>query len=227
MGLSAKDPSISQKPDDPKFGSRFVSSMKMSELLAEMPYLNRGEMTRENVVGYMSANALDTRYTYIGHDLNIYWYLCNDLSHLSAVDTESKTPDSTRLREMFRLRFKESDELRFTHKFAKVLQINSVSISPDYGNRGTGSRIYQSLANRGYTLVSDTTQFEPAKSLWKKLAQIETVFVADVDYGLFKDAGGLPIVYDGANIADADIWSEGSNFDGNYRVLILQGKHNG
>lgn len=79
------------------------------------------------------------------------------------------------------------------------------------------------LFDTDYTVVSDVTQFDPAKALWKKLAggSHYKMFVADIDHGIFKDSAGNDIVYNGANISDSEIWTGGSDFAGNYRVLIL------
>ena len=43
----------------------------------------------------------------------------------------------------------------------------------------------------------------------------------DCDYGPYKDQNGKIIKYDGTNIPDADIWSEGSDYDGYNRLLCL------
>lgn len=50
---------------------------------------------------------------------------------------------------------------------------------------------------REYAIVPDTTQFEPAQSLWIKIANDPNyvVRIADVDTGFFPDENGQDIAY--------------------------------
>jgi hypothetical protein len=119
--------------------------------------------------------------------------------------------------------FKTRPRLEFPNNFQKLLQVNKVAVDSTHGARGIASNIYKLLVSLGYTIVSDDTQFEPAQSLWKRIAADHgvKVYVADVEHGLFKDDNGAPILYNGANIPDQDIWTSGSEYNGQYRVLIL------
>jgi hypothetical protein len=88
------------------------------------------------------------------------------------------------------------------------------------------SSVYKMLVDSGFTLLSDESQYDPAQALWKKLGSDKnyTVYVADTDHGLFKDQDGTPVEYNGRNIPDSDIWTQGSDFNGQYRILILKSK---
>lgn len=198
--------------------------MKASEL-TEAPYLHVGEMPRRLLDGGVSISAINREYHQIGEVENLPVYMDGHNSHSIVIDPQQSVgPD--RLLQVFRVQFKPNHQLKFTNTFRNVLQISKVAIDRQYGVRGIASQVYNLLVDNGYTLVSDDTQFEPAQSLWKRLAASGDypVYVADVEHGLFKDANGLPIVYNGSNIPDSDIWSSGSDFNGQYRVMILSGK---
>jgi len=83
--------------------------------------------------------------------------------------------------------------------------------------------VYKTIADAGYVIISDDTQFDPGAALWKKLASDPhyTIIVADIDHGPFKDEDGKVIKYNGTNIADNEIWSQGSDFSGAHRVFVL------
>jgi hypothetical protein len=91
-------------------------------------------------------------------------------------------------------------------------------------NIGIMTNVYFLLADSGFTIVSDNTHFETAQGLWKNISKNPeyNVYVADIDNGIFKDKNESDIIYNGHNIPDYDIWTMGSNYDGSYRVLILE-----
>jgi hypothetical protein len=200
--------------------------MKASEILWETPYLHHGEMSRKMLDGSISVGAYLREYRKIGTVNDIQILMDVQDTHLVGLklDKDLSSMDiKHRIIPVFKLIFKVNNMLNFKHDFVNVIQVDRVAISRSSGNEGIMSSVYKMLVDSGYTIVSDITQFDPARGLWKKLATDTEykVYVADIEHGIFKDADGQYVVYDGENIPDSDIWSEGSNFDGQYRVLIL------
>jgi hypothetical protein len=48
-------------------------------------------------------------------------------------------------------------------------QVDSVFIDPLYRGVGISSAVYKELVTRGFTIISDSSQFPDGKYLWKKL----------------------------------------------------------
>ncbi len=198
--------------------------MKLSEILAETPYLHPGEMPRVILDGSYSLNTIKREF---GKQLGVVGgmniLIDTHASTVIGIPLNGKLTAAGRVLPTFALKFKHSNLITFKHLFPNVIQVDVVAVDPFSGNKGVASSIYKKIVDAGYTLVSDVTQYDTAKALWKKIATDTSykMYVADVDHGLFKDEDGQPIVYDGNNIADDQIWSMGSDFDGQYRVLIL------
>jgi hypothetical protein len=108
----------------------------------------------------------------------------------------------------------------------KILQVRTVVIEPNNRIIGLGFYLYLTLAKAGYMIVSDNTQYIGGKALWKKI----TAKVLKDDYAVYVldhgevrlDDKGDPIVYDGSNIDDAELWSE--NVDKKYTLFALRSK---
>lgn len=196
--------------------------MKMEDVLTETPYLHPGELSRKFLDGGVSREAIARDYSEIGSVSDLPVFL--DHSHTHAIVFDPSVETSTgRLLQVFRVTFKKTHTLKFAHAFKNILQIAKVAIDKSYGSQGTAQAVYQILVDRGFTIISDDTQFEPAQALWKRLASapMYKVYVADVEHGVFKDDDGNEIIYNSKNIPDQDIWSIGSDYSGEYRVLIL------
>lgn len=191
-------------------------------LLNEVPYLHPGEMTHIELDGTVSLSYIQREYDELGvvDDVRV-------LMHKEKVATigvpNNSTGEVERVDQIFRLTFKNKHELNFKHPFTNILQENNVKIHKKYGGQGIMSSVYRLLVDRGFTLVSDSAHFEPAKAMWIKLSRDPTYFVwvADCDHGLFKDEHGQPIRYVGQKLVDDQVWTTGSNYDGNYRLIIL------
>ena len=196
--------------------------MKASEILKEMPYLHPGEMTRHILHHDLSVAAIKRAYKILGHIGELTVFIDDHTSHVVVVDLSNEVRDG-RVARLFRLEFKEKSNLNFANTFKNVVQVDKVAVMPSKGNKEIASTVYKMLVDAGFTVVSDATQFDPAKHLWKKIAHDTNykMYVADVDRGIFKDTAGDDIVYNGTNISDSEIWTSGSDFNGSYRVLIL------
>jgi len=198
--------------------------MKVSDVLTETPYLHPGEMSRKMLDGSYSINTIQREFSrQLGTIGDMHVLIDTHGAVLIGLHPDDKPTLEGRVLPAFSLRFKRSHLIRFPNQFRNLVQIDTVAIDPFRGNKGVASAIYKMIVDAGYTLVSDVTQYDTAKALWKKIAGDPSykMYVADVDNGMFKDADGQPIVYNGSNISDAEIWSQGSDYDGQYRVLIL------
>lgn len=196
--------------------------MKATGISSEMPYLHPGEMTRDMLDNGVSDSAIVRDYKKIGTVTGLPMYIDKHETHVIVVNPEEKT-ESGRMQQVFRMQFKQRHQLSFPNQFKNILQLSKVAVNRQHGTSGLATYVYKLLVSLGYTIVSDDTQFEPAQSLWKRIAADPgvKVYVADVEHGLFKDDNGAPILYNGANIPDQDIWTSGSEYTGQYRVLIL------
>lgn len=196
--------------------------MKLREIITEMPYLHPGEMPRKMLDGTISWSAIDREYHTIGHIGDIEVKIDRHNSNCIGLDS-SKQPTGDRVRPIFKLVFKHKHELNFQHNIRNLVQIDKVAIQHGRGNDGVMSQVYKILADHGYSVISDSTQFEPAQSLWMKIANDPNyaVRIADVDRGFFKDADGRDMQYRGPDLIKADAWTTGSDFKGYNRVIVL------
>jgi hypothetical protein len=199
--------------------------MILADILQEMPYLHPGAMSREIVLdGSYSIDAIKREFSSkLGRVGNTDVLIDTHRVRVIGVPTQPKLTEVGRVLPDFVLLFKTAHLLKFPNTLHNVIQVDRVATHPVKSESGVATGVYKLLVDSGYTLVSDITQYETAQGLWKKLARDRSykVYVADVDHGMFRDTSGTPIVYDGVNILDDDIWSHGSNYDGQYRVLIL------
>lgn len=202
--------------------------MQLKDVLAEMPYLHPGEMPiTKHLAGDYSPTALLREFNKLGSirydDVMVDLLIQRGNRLVVAIDF---TVPLLRYKPLFKLVFKQKHELRVVPdevRSKQLLQVNSVALTKTYQMSGIASSVYKILADRDFAIISDSTQFVPGATLWKKLAQDPqyTVIVTDVDYGPFRDEDGNTIKYNGTNIPDSDIWSSGSDFAGNNRVFVL------
>lgn len=194
------------------------------------PYLNQGEMPVPILHndGSISVNTLTREFFLIFSidmaDFGIIDFYFDD-HEVRLIGLDSTVGDNFRVKPIFSLHFKPTS-ITIPDIDKRPIQVNNVYLDRDFRSKQIASQVYFQLAKLGYTIISDTVQFETAQGLWKKLASESSkhdcvVYAADTDYGIFKDADGNKIAYNGTNIKDHEIWTSGSDFDGNYRVLIL------
>jgi hypothetical protein len=92
-----------------------------------------------------------------------------------------------------------------------VIQVDGVRVGNTAKYQGWGFYLYLTLAKCGYVVVSDNKQYIGGKELWKKIARElihDNYKVYVIDSGVVRvGADGTPIVYDGHNIDDAELWS--------------------
>lgn len=202
--------------------------MKLSEVIKEMPYLHAGKMPPHVSLNSYSLKTIQREFSLLtsitmnGRQLNVL--LRND--HTAVIGIFDDQDMTDRFNIEFRLLFKPQHELNHVPPEianCSIMQVDKVTASTPTIDQGLASTVYEKLVSLGRAVVSDNTHFDPGAALWKKLAQVPSnrVIVADVDTGTFKDATGQTIQYNGSNIPDASIWTNGSDYSGQYRVLIL------
>ena len=130
---------------------------------------------------------------------------------------------------VFVLRFKSSVHASLPTDVdkTKALQVNSVFVAPEFRGEGLSSTVYKLLASKGFCIISDNTQFQDGKELWKKLVRDTAegeykIFVLDDEYGFKTDDAGKPIEYNGTNIKDSEIWTAGDDFTGYHKLLVMK-----
>jgi hypothetical protein len=191
-------------------------------LLNEIPYLHPGELTHIQLDSTISLSYIQREYVQLGVVGDVKVMLHRERVAVVGVPNNSDREDG-RVEQIFRLTFKDRHELKFNHPFTNVLQENTVKIHKKYGGQGIMSNVYKLIAERGFTLISDSTQFESAQAMWMKMSRDPNYFiwVVDADSGFFKDEDGKIIRYVGQKLIDDQVWTTGSNYDGNYRLMIL------
>lgn len=75
---------------------------------------------------------------------------------------------------------------------------------------GFGAQLYISLVTKlGMSIISDNTQYQGGKELWKKLAGAQQGYVVNIieDGKVRLDDNQKPFVYNGSNLPDDELWS--------------------
>jgi hypothetical protein len=105
-----------------------------------------------------------------------------------------------------------------------VLQVGLVEVVPNRQGRGWGLYLYTALAEAGYVIISDNTQYIGGQASWKRIAADTLhnkykVYVLKDGEPLVDKMGNL-VTYDGTNIDDAQLWS--ANADNKYTLFVLR-----
>jgi hypothetical protein len=200
--------------------------------LIENPYLHYGDMP-DNIYdlrGDYSVGALQRDFkklfTLTEEDISID-FLMNIWDTLLIGIPNGWENSSSRVLPVFKLQFSENLLLKKIPKELndkKLLQGTRVLLKKDLRNYAISYRVYKKLTDRGYAIISDNTHFEPARGLWLKLAKNSDaqyrVILCDTEYGIIKDINGDTIYYDGTNYPLEQLWTSGSDYSGQYIVLV-------
>lgn len=204
----------------------------LKQILKETPYTHDGVLKRKNM-GFISNTSLSRLYTLIGKidtpkgEVSIHM-LNSSPSIIGTVKDIKEGEESNS--GCFSLNFKKVHTLEVILpgiKKSKILQIDKAIVKKDYEGYGIASFTYSSLVKLGYTILSDTTQFNDGKQLWKRMAtkahlRDYVVYILDDTYEFYKKDGKI-VKYDGSNIDDAEIWSKGEDYS-KYHVLLVMKK---
>lgn len=104
-----------------------------------------------------------------------------------------------------------------------IAQVEDVTTDVEFRRQSLAATLYESIISLcGLVMISDNEQYEGGKRLWKRIARAKqgvAVYVLDSTNGMFYPYDGTRLQYDGANIPDAEIWSEEP--DGSKHKIVL------
>jgi len=208
---------------------------QIKKLISEMPFQHTGSMKRELTGNsFISKNTLSRNYKFLGMievrlvfvELHI---LDDERTHIIGT-VPSITPDGEESNStVFTLEFKQKTTLNKIPKSldsSKIIQVDKVMIDKAYEGYGIASYAYSRLAEIGFIILSDSTQFTDGRKLWEKMARKAhlnsyKIFVLDDEYG-FVERDGEPISYSGTNINAEEIWSGDDDFSKYHTLLVMK-----
>jgi hypothetical protein len=211
--------------------------MKGQDLLSETPYLHDGEyeapegMEKET---FYSDGSLQRMFSPLGKEVfenvAISFFIMDTLKVVGVIKKKKEKTNEQSNLIVFSLRFKNTKTIMHYPDGIdqhKVLQVDSVYVKKDFRGLGISSFVYALLVEKGFIIVSDTSQFDDGKQLWKKIsreAQFNdyVIHIIDDENGFVKDKSGKIISYDSSNIDDAKIWSSGMDFRGEHILLMMK-----
>lgn len=125
--------------------------------------------------------------------------------------------------------FKASLDLSWVHEInvesANVLQVDGASVLSAFHGGSIATSLYFALAEAGYVVLSDTTQYRGGRKLWEKLisfSQASGCAVYIIDNGKVIMDEDKPLIYNGSNYSATEIWaSKKSSPDGSKRHVLL------
>ena len=149
------------------------------------------------------------------------------LSHtktVAEITTETKD-DIGQIRQLVvsKVRFDNRSNLPVENE----LQVDTVYTHIDYQTMNLAVTLYRILARYNYTIVSDFTQYNGGKALWKKLAKESEArkFVVrvwdDETQDWMKDSSSNAMKYNAENMDDEEIWKDISQHNEATTLLVL------
>lgn len=205
--------------------------MKLSELLEMAPVLKNSEADTLSLHQlFLTDEAMERDFSIIGKISiggNDYIIALRNSGAIAVIGKtgKRKLDEKPGIEIIGDVKFKHNQTISGLKSFPaddKILQVNTVVVEPSFRTFGFGFYIYLTLAKAGYMIVSDNTQYIGGKALWKKIAAKvlkDDYAVYVLDHGEVRlDDKGDPIVYDGSNIDDAELWSE--SIDKNTHSLL-------
>jgi hypothetical protein len=205
--------------------------VKLAQLL-EMPIIKQTELDVKPVRPFYSVNTIQRNFdvVYRGrkNDGQEYWCVLRKNLHIASIGLVGQRDDGMHgLDVIGTVEFKPSTMLSGRKEFdipSNVLQVGLVEIGPRRQSQGWGMRLYTALADVGYTIISDNTQYIGGQALWKRIASATLhnhykVYIIKDGEPLVDEKGEL-VTYDGSNIDDARLWS--TNSDTKYTLFALR-----
>jgi hypothetical protein len=198
--------------------------MKLSDLLSEMPIFKNTEMPpMELLQPFYSMNTLHREFDFIGkgqtRDNEEFWVVIKKNHNFAVIGVPgTRERDGREGMNIYgEIEFKTNLLISGLNKIVagkNVVQVNVVGISEKYRHMGFGFYLYLTLAKAGFVVISDNTQYIGGKELWKSIASTvcNSYVVYVIDNGVVRvNLDGTPVVYDGHNIDDAELWSTDSS----------------
>lgn len=208
---------------------------QIKKLISEMPFQHPGSMKRELTGNsFISKNTLTRNYKFLGmieaDDMFVELHLLDDdLPHVIGTVQAVKPDGEQTNKNIFTLRFKQNLTIKNIPKeldVSKTVQVDNVSVWKTFEGYGIASYAYSRLAEIGFIILSDSTQFTDGRKLWEKMARKAhlnsyKIFLLDDEYG-FVERDGEPISYSGTNINAEEIWSSGDDFSKYHTLLVMK-----
>lgn len=208
--------------------------MTLDELLAEQPTFRNSEMPNKIARPFYSEDTLEKNHEFIykgtTFDGKDYWVVMRRNKEFASLGFPGRKPDvpggkfGMDIIAVADFKNVNLSGLKTIPVGKNVLQIATVEVGPKFQRNGWGLCLYTALADAGYVVISDNTQYIGGKQLWKKIAENTLhgqykVYV--LDHGVPRlDANGKPLEYNSSNIDDADLWSENSSKK--YTLFVLK-----
>jgi len=202
-----------------------IDTVKALDFIYETPVRYPSPKITPTKNGTIAVDSLNTRFKKIGESNfkgfgHLTVFVADTDAFAIGVPTDELNSGQERVDQVFRLVFKDEPTFSAAKQFSNSKQVKWVKVDPAHQNDDISSTIYTMLARSGYAIISDLTQYEPGVKLWKRLARDLGVLVVDVTRGVLTN-GGQPIIYDGNNIPNKDIWSTAPDRSKEDIVLVL------
>jgi hypothetical protein len=209
----------------------------LQEILLEAPYWHKGLKDKkfDHEMSITSLSSVKRLHRILKKD-KLTYYLINNAESVAGVwkETVSDIPPTddhdVKFISILVLRFKKHttlvnipDDL----KDKKILQVDYVETNTNFENLGFAKELYVQLAKVGYAVMSDTAQYDGGKELWKSIARNAiksgiTVKLLDDEHGYLRDKSGNPLIYNGKNLDDKEIWSHDFDFTKEHILLVME-----
>lgn len=204
--------------------------MKVSELFEGPYHIDSDYRPHIKMDSYPSMDGLKRENEFLGtldKDGKEYNFWLSHSKKVAKISTNGKD-------EIGQIRQLIVAELRFDNR-AKLpikneLQVDTAYTHPDYRGKFLSGGLYILLSRYGYSVVSDFTQYNGGKELWKKLAKESDArkFVVrvwdDETSDWINDADGNPLKFDADNLDDDKVWKDISQHNEATTLLVLQSK---
>jgi hypothetical protein len=110
------------------------------------------------------------------------------------------------------------------------LQVETVFTHPKYQSQNLAMALYVVLARYNFTIISDFTQYNGGKALWKKMAKessarqfVVRIWDDELEDWVKDELGGI-IKYNAENLDDEQIWDDISRNNEATTLLVLTSK---
>lgn len=204
--------------------------MKVQELFEGPYHIDDDYRPSIKMDNYPSTNSLNRECTFLGtlekEDTIFNMWLSKE-KHYAQVTTSSKD-DTGHPAELsvVKIMFQSPAGLPVPNE----LHVSTVYTHEKYRARFLAGALYILLSRYGYSVVSDFTQYNAGKALWKKMAREAEMrkfairIWSDETSDWVKNSQGEVLRYDASNLADENIWQDISQHSQPTTLLVLQTK---
>lgn len=205
--------------------------MKASEVLFEGPYhIGQDYVPTVKLGAFPSMEGLKRENDFLGTLEKVgikYHFWLTKSKQRAKITTEGKDDiGQVRQRVVVEVEFQQSLGLPINNE----IRVKQVYTDPDFRGGWLAGALYVVLVRYGFSVVSDFTQYNGGKALWKKLAKESEArnYVVrvwdDQTQDWIKDVNGRPVKYNVVNSNDQQIWKDISQHNEATTLLVLQNK---